>query len=412
MRMRKRHNLAPRMEKCADLMIGEPMEKKGRWLADFPGRTALYVELGCGKGRFTAGTAEAMPEALLVAVEKVPDAMIVAMERVRDAGLENVRFLDMDAEQLGMVFAPGEIDRLYINFCDPWPKSRDAKLRLTAPGFLRLYADALADGGQIHFKTDNTPLFDWSAEQLCAEGWALSELTHDLHEHGPVGVMTDYEAKFTAEGMKINRLVATKTAATLGTAAGPVPRLRGASLVDARGIAQSQADSEGRALSAETPEGSLSLAEESLPLFHAFYQRLEQDPALFSEGEAFRPYTYDPAETDALFARQQRRSDREGFLILLNGEVIGNLYRKRIDPEQKSCELGVCLVNDRYKDRGYGSRAIRLALDDCFEHKGMETVFAEVLRGNARSRHVLEKLGFRLLAEDGDFLRYGISRKD
>ena len=243
MRMRKRHNLGPRMERCADLLVDEPGELRGRWLAAFPERRALYVELGCGKGRFTAGTAAQLPDALLVAIEKVPDAMIVAMERVRDAALPNVRFLDTDAERLPEIFAPGEIHRLYINFCDPWPKSRDAKLRLTAPGFLRLYADALAEGGQIHFKTDNTPLFDWSVRQFLEEGWILTECTHDLHEHGTVGVMTDYEAKFTAEGMKINRLVATKTAATRGTAAGPVPRLRGASLVDARGFAQSMADS-------------------------------------------------------------------------------------------------------------------------------------------------------------------------
>ena len=201
----------------------------------------LYVELGCGKGRFTADTAETLDRTLLVAVEKVPDAMILAMERVRDRGLANVRFLDVDAERMPELFAPGEVERIYINFCDPWPKSRDAKLRLTAPAFLRLYADALAEGGQIHFKTDNAPLFDWSVGQFEAEGWALSEVTHDLHANGPVGVMTDYEARFTSQGMKINRLVATKTAATLGTAAGPVPRLRGASLVDARGYEESMA---------------------------------------------------------------------------------------------------------------------------------------------------------------------------
>ena len=246
MRMRKRHNLEPRMEKCAALLAEASADRRGRWLAEIPGYEALYVELGCGKGRFTAGTAAALPDTLLLAVEKVPDAMIIAMERVRDQGLANVRFLDADAASLPEIFAPGEIDRLYINFCDPWPKSRDAKLRLTAPGFLRLYADALKPGGQIHFKTDNTPLFDWSAAQMEAEGWQLSELTHDLHANGPVGVMTDYEAKFTAEGMKINRLVATKTAATLGTAAGPVPRLRGASLVDARGFEQSHLATEER----------------------------------------------------------------------------------------------------------------------------------------------------------------------
>ncbi len=234
MRMRKRHNLAPRMEKCADLLIGEPAAGRGHWLADFPGKTALYVELGCGKGRFTAGTAAAIPDTLLVAIEKVPDAMIVAMERVRDAALQNVRFLDVDAERLPEIFAPGEIDRLYINFCDPWPKSRDAKHRLTAPGFLRLYGQILRDGGEIHFKTDNLPLFDWSVEQMAAEGWELKELTCDLHEFGPVGVMTDYEAKFHAQGVKINRVVAVKTA-NIRTLADPLPRLRNASLSDARG---------------------------------------------------------------------------------------------------------------------------------------------------------------------------------
>ncbi len=244
MRMRKRHNLEPRMARCAALLQTAPEERRGRWLADLPGFRALHVELGCGKGRFTVETAARLPDTLCLAVERVPDAMIVAMERAQAAGLGNVRFLDLDAARLPELFAPGEIDRLYLNFCDPWPKSRDAKLRLTAPGFLRLYADALREGGEIWFKTDNTPLFDWSAEQLRAEGWAVSELTHDLHAAGPTGVMTDYEAKFCAEGLKINRLVAAKTAATKTTAAGPVPRLRGASLVDARGFERSERDKE------------------------------------------------------------------------------------------------------------------------------------------------------------------------
>ncbi len=230
------------MEKCAALLISEPAENRGRWREALPGYDRLYVELGCGKGRFTAGTAEAIPDALLLAIEKVPDAMIVAMERVRGLGLPNVRFLDFDAARLPEIFDRGELDRIYINFCDPWPKSRDAKLRLTAPGFLRLYGDALRDGGEIHFKTDNTPLFDWSIGVFESEGWALSEVTHDLHAYGTVGVMTDYEAKFTAEGLAINRLVARRTAATRGTDAPPLPRLRGASLVDARGYAQSRAD--------------------------------------------------------------------------------------------------------------------------------------------------------------------------
>ena len=132
------------------------------------------------------------------------------------------------------MFAPGEVDRIYINFCDPWPKSRDAKFRLTAPAFLRSYADALPIGGEIHFKTDNAPLFDWSAGIFAEEGWEVKELTHDLHANGPVGIMTDYEAKFYAEGLKINRLVAVKTEKTKTTAAGEPPRLRNAALSDAR----------------------------------------------------------------------------------------------------------------------------------------------------------------------------------
>ena len=239
MRMRKRPNLAPRMDKCAELMNTQPQELRGKWMETYPGHERLYLELGCGKGRFTVDTAKSMADTLYVAMEKVPDAMIIAMERSKEAGLENVRFIDGDAAKLKEMFADSEAERIYINFCDPWPKSRDAKFRLTAPGFLRLYGDVLKMGGQIHFKTDNTPLFDWSVEQFEAEGWAISEYTHDLHENGPVGVMTDYEAKFYAQGLKINRLVATKVEATKTTAAGAVPRIHNASLSDARGYNES-----------------------------------------------------------------------------------------------------------------------------------------------------------------------------
>ncbi len=239
MRMRKKPNLIPRMERCAAVQISQPETFRGRWGAEFPQYKEIRLELGCGKGRFTCGEAANEPEALLLALEKVPDAMVVAMERVMERNIPNVRFLDRDAGLLPELFAPGEIARLYINFCDPWPKSRDAKLRLTAPGYLRLYADLLPVGGQIWFKTDNTPLFDWSIRQMEAEGWSLTEVTHDLHAAGPVGVMTDYEARFYDLGQPINRLVAARNEYTLTTAAGPVPRLRNASLSDARGAEES-----------------------------------------------------------------------------------------------------------------------------------------------------------------------------
>ena len=229
----------PAYGKCAEYLIDDPAALRGKWLESFPGYDRLYLELGCGKGRFTADTAELMPGTLYIAMEKVPDAMILAMERVRERGIKNVRFIDGDAIKLAEMFAPGEAARIYINFCDPWPKSRDAKHRLTFPGFLRLYADVLPLGGEIHFKTDNTPLFNWSLEQFENEGWALSEKTNDLHANGPVGVMTDYEAKFHAQGFPINRVVAAKTEATNGMAAGPAPRMYKAARTDAHGYEDS-----------------------------------------------------------------------------------------------------------------------------------------------------------------------------
>ena len=210
MRMRKKPNLVPRMERCAATLITDPEALRGHWLEHFPGHQALQLELGCGKGRFTADTAEQNPRELLVALEKVADVMVMAMERCCDKNLENVRFIDGDALALPVLFEPDEVDRIYINFCDPWPKNSAAKHRLTAPGFLEIYESILKPDGEIHFKTDNLPLFDWSVESFETNGWTLTEVTRDLHANGPVGVMTDYEARFYAEGVKINRLVARK----------------------------------------------------------------------------------------------------------------------------------------------------------------------------------------------------------
>lgn len=209
MRMRKKKNLQPRMEACRALWITDPFEHKGHWHELFPQAREIRVEVGCGKGRFTAETAAAEPDVLLIAVEKVPDAMVVAMERCRDAELKNVFFVDGDAATLPEMFDSGEIDRIYINFCDPWPKSNQAKRRLTHGNFLNIYRQVLKMGGQIHFKSDNDKLFAFSVEEIPQFGFTLSEVTTDLHANGPVGVMTDYEAKFYAEGKNINRCVAT-----------------------------------------------------------------------------------------------------------------------------------------------------------------------------------------------------------
>lgn len=209
MRMRKKKNLLPRMEACRACQVQDPFAMRGHWRELIPDARELRVELGCGKGRFTVGTTQAEPDVLLIAVEKVPDAMVVAMERAQAAGLHNVFFVVGDAALLPDMFAPAEVDRLYINFCDPWPKSNQKRRRLTHGNFLKCYRQVLPMGGQIHFKTDNDKLFQWSVEEIPQYGFALSEVTHDLHADGPVGVMTDYEAKFYELGKNINRCVAT-----------------------------------------------------------------------------------------------------------------------------------------------------------------------------------------------------------
>ena len=210
MRMRKKPNLIPRMERCADYQIKDPQNWQGHWRELLAPDCQLRLELGCGKGRFTCETAAAEPEVLFIAIERVPDAMVIAMERAKAAGLNNVFFIDADVARLTEFFAPGEVERIYLNFCDPWPTNRHAKRRLTHENFLRLYRQVLSDGGQIHFKTDNSGLFEWSLFQFPRAGYALGEVTRDLHENGICGVMTDYEEKFHNLGTPINRCVGTK----------------------------------------------------------------------------------------------------------------------------------------------------------------------------------------------------------
>ena len=205
MRMRKMKNLQPRMEKCAALRIAEPESYKGRWRDLMSDCSALWVEVGCGKGKFTAETAAANPDVLLIAVERCREAMVVAMEKAQAMGLKNVFYIDMDVERIEDVFAPEEINRLFINFPDPWPRKKNAKRRLTHRGFLDKYCRVVKAGEQIHFKTDNAPLFAFSEEEFAACGLEVKNLTYNLHENGVVGIMTGYEEKFHALGTPINR---------------------------------------------------------------------------------------------------------------------------------------------------------------------------------------------------------------
>jgi len=206
MRMRIKTNLDSRIEKCSHLLVVSPEELRGRWLQEF-GYDELRIELGCGKGRFTVETAKAEPGVLLVAFEKTANVMVTALERTEQEGLQNIRFVKAFVEDITEYFAPGEVSRIYLNFPDPWPSNRHAKRRLTAFPFLEMYAQILLPGGELHFKTDNLPLFEFSLCELERSKLTLLEETRDLHKNGPLGAMTDYEQKFHSQGLPIYRCV-------------------------------------------------------------------------------------------------------------------------------------------------------------------------------------------------------------
>ena len=203
--MRKRNNLEPRMEAAAAVWIRNPEAYRGRWRELLTEARALHIEIGCGKGKFTVEMARLHPDILFVAVERVKEAMILAMEKTLEMGLKNVYYLSVDAAELEQYFAPGEADRMYLNFCDPWPRSKNAKRRLTYHTFLEKYRKVLTPDGEIHFKTDNEKLFQWSLEEFARYGYPVKNVTDDLHKDGIVGVMTGYEEKFHALGTPIHR---------------------------------------------------------------------------------------------------------------------------------------------------------------------------------------------------------------
>ena len=205
MRMRKRNNLEPRMDACGAIWLRNARELRGNWRSLMPQAREVRLEVGCGKGKFTVETAAAEPDVLLIAVERVQEAMLLGMEKALEMGLKNVFFLSLDAAELEEYFADGELDLIYLNFCDPWPRKKNAKRRLTYRTFLRKYQRILKIGGEIHFKTDNAGLFEWSLGEFEACGLEIRALTRDLHRDGPVGIMTGYEEKFYELGTPINR---------------------------------------------------------------------------------------------------------------------------------------------------------------------------------------------------------------
>lgn len=209
MRVRKKKNCAARMERCAAIHVTEPEKYKGNWNELFGNDNPIHIEIGCGKGSFVCGMAQKYPEVNFIAIEKVEDVIVMAMEKAMGLGLENVRFMDMDAEKIDEFFGKGEISRIYLNFSDPWKKNKQAKRRLTHKNFLDRYKKVLNNGDYIWFKTDNRQLFEFSLNSFAAENFKLENITLDLHNSRFEGnVITEYEQRFLDLGQPIYRLEA------------------------------------------------------------------------------------------------------------------------------------------------------------------------------------------------------------
>lgn len=182
----------------------------GTWKEIFGNDNPISVEIGMGKGKFIHTMAKEHPDINYVGIEKYSSVLLRAIQKMEQEELPNLRFLRMDAENVDKVFGFGEVDRIYLNFSDPWPKDRHAKRRLPSREFLARYDLILKQGGRLEFKTDNRALFDFAVEELEPAGWKAETITYDLHGDGKLmegNVMTEYEEKFSAMGNPICKYI-------------------------------------------------------------------------------------------------------------------------------------------------------------------------------------------------------------
>lgn len=194
-----------------DMAINEPTELKGKWKEEFGNDNPIRIEIGMGKGKFITTLAMENPDINYIGIEKYSSVLIRAIERCEEIEVPNLRFIRMEAEYICDVFEKGEVDRIYLNFSDPWPKDRHAKRRLTSKQFFESYDVILKKDGIVEFKTDNDLLFQFSLEQVPEAGWELIEQTWDLHNDERLmqgNVMTEYESKFSQMGNPIHKLIA------------------------------------------------------------------------------------------------------------------------------------------------------------------------------------------------------------
>ncbi|KXT75854.1 tRNA (guanine46-N7-)-methyltransferase [Streptococcus sp. DD12] len=192
-----------------DLVLTDAQAVKGHWADIFGNSHPIHIEVGCGKGQFITGMAQAHPDINYVAIDMQKSVLSHVLDKVVEQELPNVRLLLVDGSELTHYFAPAEISLLYLNFSDPWPKKRHEKRRLTYKDFLATYQTILPAGGEIHFKTDNRGLFEYSLASMSQYGMTLQEVFLDLHASDFEGnVLTEYEEKFSKRNQVIYRLEA------------------------------------------------------------------------------------------------------------------------------------------------------------------------------------------------------------
>lgn len=206
MRLRNKPWAREKINAYPHYIIPNPEEAKGRWKEIFGNSNPVHIEVGTGKGQFVTGMAKQNPHINYIGIEMYESVIITALDRLIEADLPNLKLLDVDGAELMNYFEKGEVERVYLNFSDPWPKTRHAKRRLTHKTFLYLYESLMPDGGEVHFKTDNQGLFEFSLESFSEYGMLLTYVSLDLHNSSFEGnVMTEYEEKFSAKGQRIYR---------------------------------------------------------------------------------------------------------------------------------------------------------------------------------------------------------------
>lgn len=206
MRQRNKPWAKEKLAEYPQYVIQTPENNKGNWQGVFEKSAPLHIEIGTGKGRFITGMAKANPDINYIGIELQDSIIVTALEKIIEDELPNVKLMNVNAADLQKFFEDGEVDRVYLNFSDPWPKVRHAKRRLTFESFLKIYESILVKNGEIHFKTDNQGLFEFSLMSFSQYGLLLKEVSLDLHNSNYEGnIMTEYEEKFSQKGNRIYR---------------------------------------------------------------------------------------------------------------------------------------------------------------------------------------------------------------